>query len=525
MKKNIIYPAICLSLMFAPTCMSAQAVVTSECIGTPEMEVPSSIHPTSDGGFIVVGLCAPIDGIVSPTSHGGMDFYVAKLNVEGGMEWQHNYGGSDDEIATGIAELPSGEYVITGKSFSDDGDVIDHTGSTFTSDIWCIRISPIGELLWSKSFGTEGNDSGADIIYKNPNRLILGGTMKIEGSGVGSIPENTDIWIAELDINGNVIQEEFYGDDSRQELFDMLRTPDNELYISGTTYSAAENTSDGAAMLTKIDGNGDEDWSISFESDGMNGIGQSSRLCLDADENIIMGFQTSLQNDNVNCNAHGSFHFVSVSENGELLNQKCFGGGGMDKSIAASMTSDGSIWVLGSTSSDDGDVDPLEFDSYENAWLARLDEDMNIDWKITLGGSSNDGAVDMCVQNGTTLFILGFTTSTDGIVAGLHNQYGDYADNWVVKIDTEAEGVHESSFNNIGVYPNPATDQVRVILDIASPFYQYEIFNQTGALVKTGRIDSHSDQISLTELSSGIYQLHLSDSGGRKMGSGRLVKS
>lgn len=522
-QKNV---AMMLSLLLCAVVMNSQVVVLSECVGTFETEVPSDIQPTSDGGFIIVGMCQPIDGIVSPTSHGGLDYYVAKLNSSGGMDWQHNYGGTHDEVARGIAELPTGEFVIIGESYSNDGDVQEHNGSTLFSDIWCIRISPTGDLLWSKSFGTDGNDAGADILYKNPNRLILGGTKKVEGSGVGSIPYNTDIWIAELDLNGNVLSESYYGDDYKQELFDMIRTPDDDLFIAGTTYTAGENEGDGSAMLTKIDGNGDEDWSISFDSEGFNGIGKSAKICQDADENIIMGFQTSLLNDEVNCNPHGSFHFVSVSENGELLIQKCFGGGGIDQSIAACMTGDGRIWILGTTTSDDGDVSELPFeDNGGNAWLASLDEDMNITWKTTLGGSKVDGAVDMCVQNGSIIFVLGYTNSDDGIVEGLHNEYGDYQDNWVVKVDTEQTSVVEKNDIQIGIYPNPASESIRVEVPITQENYYFRIFDQTGSLAQEGWINTTSHEIMLDGISSGIYQLMLSDTHGRMRGSGRLVKS
>jgi hypothetical protein len=515
-----------ISLMLFGHASYCQQIISSECIGTSEIEIPFDIQSTSDGGFIIAGYTMPVFGIVSPISHGGKDFYVAKLNANGGMDWQYNYGGSQDDIALGVAELPSGEFVVTGTSYSNDGDIVDHVGSNLSSDIWCIRISPEGALLWSKSFGTTGNDLAGCVLYKNPNQIILAGTKWVSDATDEGIPYNSDVWLSVLDLNGNLVDENFYGNEFKQELHDVICTNSNQFYIAGTEYSDQEHPNSGSAFLMKINQFNNQEWSVPLEADISFGIGLSGKICQDSEENIILCYQSSLYNDGFNCNPHGSFLVASISESGNIVQQKCFGGSGTDKGVAACMTADGTIWLVGNTDSTDGDIPPTTFeDTGGNVWLARLDENLNIDYSVTLGGSKVDKVVDINVQDGMKLFILGHSNSTDGNVVGLHDQYGDYHDNWIVRIDTEVMNIQDKKEVQPEIYPIPVESSLTVYNKQDSEVCTAHFFDAVGHVLMSVSLGFGENKISLDHLPSGIYMLQLSDSSGRIRSSGRVVKS
>ena len=96
-----------------------------------------SVKQTTDGGYIVVGQSSSIDGDITG-NHGGIDYWVAKLDATGNILWQKSFGGTGTDIAKCIQQTTDGGYVIAGISNSINGDVTDH-GQSYS-------ITPL--LLW-----------------------------------------------------------------------------------------------------------------------------------------------------------------------------------------------------------------------------------------------------------------------------------------------------------------------------------------------------------------------------------------
>ena len=61
------------------------------CLGGSGDDEAQSIYQTTDGGYIIAGFSNSHDGQVT-NSHGGA--WVTKLNANGILQWQKNYGGS-----------------------------------------------------------------------------------------------------------------------------------------------------------------------------------------------------------------------------------------------------------------------------------------------------------------------------------------------------------------------------------------------------------------------------------------------
>jgi hypothetical protein len=100
-----------------------------------------SIQLTIDGGYIVAGNSYSNDGEV--TGHNGStnysDYWIVKLNSFGEIKWQKSFGGSKNERAYSIQQTNDGGYIIAGYSESYDGHV---TGNHGVSDYWIVKLSP-----------------------------------------------------------------------------------------------------------------------------------------------------------------------------------------------------------------------------------------------------------------------------------------------------------------------------------------------------------------------------------------------
>ena len=84
-------------------------------------------------------------------------------------------------------------------------------------------------------------------------------------------------------------------------------------------------------------------------------------------------------------------------------------------------------------------------------------------------------------------------------------------------------GVNNVTNSKIGVYPNPVSDVLRFNLAQNSTNATYQVFNQTGALVLSGKFNANASSISVEDLQSGLYTVSVIEN--NKMSSVRFVKN
>ena len=130
---------------------------------------------------------------------------------------------------------------------------------------------------------------------------------------------------------------------------------------------------------------------------------------------------------------------------GELVWVNTFGGSNEDDAIDMVQANDGGYIVLGFTNSNDGDVTGKTTID-QDYWLLKLTQDGEKIWDKTYGGTGDDKATGISKTNDGGYIISGFTSSVDGDVtenAGFH----DY---WIVKVNSTGDIQWEKSFGFIG---------------------------------------------------------------------------
>ena len=130
---------------------------------------------------------------------------------------------------------------------------------------------------------------------------------------------------------------------------------------------------------------------------------------------------------------------------GELVWVKTYGGSNEDDAIDIVQAYDGGYVVLGFTNSNDGDVTG-KITTDQDYWLLKLNQDGDILWDKTYGGSENDQATGISKTNDGGYIISGFTASSDGDVS----ENAGFQDYWIVKVNTTGDIEWEKSFGFIG---------------------------------------------------------------------------
>ena len=302
-------------------------------------------------------------------------------------KWEICLGGSDWDEGKGINYV-AGKYRIIGQTKSYDGDISYNHGAW---DLWLIDIDTNGNFIKEKTFGGAGAD-GNFIDIKSLNDSIFYITSETKSSD-GDIsynpwPGHSNIWTLQINKDGNILWESVHGGS----LIDWMRD--------------MEVTNDGGLIALSLSNSNDGDVS--------------------------------------NPNGSDDLWLLKLNNNGEKEWDFSLGSAGGEEGGSVIQTSDGGYIVIGNTDANFGDGGgnydtTCNFNGFVDMWVVKLDSLRNIEWQQTYGGSQMEGGLNILeIDDG--YICLAVTLSNDGDVSGFHGvpgnlQYGD--DIWVFKIDKQ----------------------------------------------------------------------------------------
>ncbi len=188
---------------------------------------------TADSGFLMIGSSESADFDITD-SKGSYDFWVVKVSATGVKEWTKSYGGVEIDVAYGITATADGNYLIAGDTRSLDQDVSQNNGN---ADMWLIKISPNGNLIWEKNFGGSQFDSAKDIIPINDGNFLITGSSRSNNLDVSLNKGENDAWFIIVDDSGEMLFEKSLGGSSLDFSEAALHTSDGSVIIVGNTES------------------------------------------------------------------------------------------------------------------------------------------------------------------------------------------------------------------------------------------------------------------------------------------------
>lgn len=292
-----------------------------KAMGGSKLDIANAIQQTADGGYILVGETWSNDGDVSgnhtdSAGHYGSDMWIVKLYSSGSIDWQKCLGGSETDWASRVQQTMDGGYIVAGVSYSDDGNVTGNhkfNGHLPTADYWVVKLTNAGIIQWQKSLGgsTDNGSYGTDIpssIFQTPDSgyIVAGASNSVDGDITNAWGKpSRGYWIVKLTSNGTIVW-------------------DNAMYGSATTCTIP--TSDGGYIVA-----------------GSLGDPQIGNLV----NNQVAYIQ----------NIGGSdFLIYKLDNTGNIKWQQKYGGLSGESPSAIVQTYDGGYALVGSTTSNDGDV-------------------------------------------------------------------------------------------------------------------------------------------------------------------------
>ena len=215
---------------------------------------------------------------------------------------------------------------------------------------------------------------------------------------------------------------------------------------------------------------------------------------------IVAGQSSSIDGDvSGNHGASVDYWVVKISSLGAIEWQKSLGGTGQDAAFSIKQTTDGGYIVTGESDSNDGDVSGNH--GSQDIWVVKLNITGAIEWQKSLGGTESESTFSIQQTNDGGFIVAGGSSSNDGDVSGNH---GD-VDCWLMKLTGSQQSIENFQPDLFSVFPNPAQNAINIKVDnklIGKPF---SIYDNTGKVVLSGKINSENTAIEIGNLSGGIY--------------------
>jgi hypothetical protein len=169
---------------------------------------------------------------------------------------------------------------------------------------------------------------------------------------------------------------------------------------------------------------------------------------LSKDQNYILGgysYSNISGDKNENSRGLSDYWFIKIDDtSGNLLWQKTIGGNSIDHLTSAKETTDGGYILGGSSSSGISGEKTQNSRGNDDYWVVKLDENRNIIWDKTYGGTGVDRLTSI-IQTTDGGYLIGGSSDSDISAEKTDNSRGNI-DIWIIKIDQSGDIMWQKTF-------------------------------------------------------------------------------
>lgn len=393
-------------------------ILFAKTFGGSKNDSAQSVIATTDGGYAVLGYTQSNDEDITDKQDESFDYWVLKFDANDQLQWQKTYGGSSDDRGQSIVQTSDGGYAILGYSFSNNGDVTTNAG---LQDYWLVKLDANGTIIWEKSFGYQGADSGISIIETSDQGFLLSGILDVTASGGEGNSSRTanrhaggDYWVLKLNSSGDLEWSRYFGGNFTDTPYGAIETNDNAYIIVGSSDSDDTDISNNIGTydywVIKLSLSGELIWERSF---GGSQIDEARGVVNTNDGNFIIAGDTRSDDNNVSQNnGAADLWLIKISPEGNLIWEQTIGGSNFDVARAIKTSQNNGLLLSGSSRSSDMDVS--ENNGQNDAWVLKTDYTGALIWEQTVGGSNIDFAYDIAELLDGSIIAVGDTASNDG---------------------------------------------------------------------------------------------------------------
>ena len=359
----------------------------------------------------------------------GPDALVTALDKHGQVVWAHAFGGPGEDEARAVAILTEGDLFVTG-SFSGTVDFDPGPGRTElvsggASDVFVLRLSPRGELVWARGLGSAQADQGLDIAVDARGVYIAGsfqGALQAGPDRLESAGRNDGFLVA-LDPAGAPRWARRIGGPETDEARSVALEPNGQVWIAGSfegkagfgprgETAALESAGKADAFVARLGADGALLWSGRL---GGKQADVAQAVAANASGAWVAGrFQRTADFDpgpaltSLSSMAETDAFVVRLATTGHLRWVRQVGGARHDFATGIAPDRYGGVWVTGVSEAKSAAAGPdPEWDD-DRSWLTLFDRD-----------GERRGTRDMAAQDGIRTLDLTLDSAANPCVAGV----------------------------------------------------------------------------------------------------------
>ncbi|MBI4646078.1 MAG: T9SS type A sorting domain-containing protein, partial [Bacteroidia bacterium] len=472
----------------------------------------SSVIMLDDGSYIIGGYSySGISGDKTVSQRGVCDYWVVHFNPELIPQWQKAYGGDSIDGLISMIRTSDGNILLAGSSYSSISG--DKTAPKIgRADYWVLKIDTTGNILWQKTYGGTDIDFLRDIAEFEDGSLLLAGysISGISGDKTDTSRGSFDYWIIKTDQDGTVLWDKTLGGESFDGCFNISISQNNEIILTGSSESniSGEKSEDNYGIrniwIIKLDIDGNIIWDRTIGGD----FYESYAYTVFVNDNLF-----TLANSRSDASGtktedskgEADYWLTKLDNNGNIQWDKTIGGSLYDEPQSITVSSNGDLILTGtSLSSISGDKTENTNGAFD-FWIVCVDTTGNLLWQKTIGGSDYDIPVKTIEISPNNFLLVGQSESG---ISGDKTEYNrGYEDYWLVEVSLIVN-VPENQNNEILIltYPNPSSKYINI--DIRQEFseqFQLIITDISGKTIGAQKLVSGKNTIDIETLSSGLY--------------------
>lgn len=458
----------------------------------------------------------------------GSDIFIARYTLAGSLVWAKSFGSKDEDELESVAADENGNIYLTGvyngPSISFDTITLNHSAGSGL-DFFITKMDSSGNVLWAKSFGSNGNDKvwALAIDPSSNGGVYAAGEFDSDSIKIGQIillnNGTIKLFLAKLDLNGNVVWAKQTGGSGGARPQAISLADSNSIYITGdffnfdVEFGSYTLTPNGLTdvFVTKYDQSGTVQWSKAAIGSGQDN-GKAIGAELTGNKNIYIGggFNSdTLYVDSLYLTGNsGDLFLLKYDANGNILWTKNYGGSGIDYLTSIDINKQGEIFASGTFFSDTltlGSTQLINSNmATQDCFIANLDTNGNFIWTKGITGPGNDIITALASTTNQTIFATGYYDSPDIYFDSTSLTNTGFFDYFTAKLSPNMATVISSSENpEVMLFPNPFSNNIHIRIN--QKILDVKITTIQGQPVSFTPVENNYASLTLAPCSYGIY--------------------
>jgi uncharacterized repeat protein (TIGR01451 family) len=227
--------------LFISKLSSTGTLLWSKIFGGTQSERGNFVKQLSDGNILVGARAVSDNGDVvgNHNNYDSGDFWILKLDPSGNVIWKKCYGGDGDETPYNAIEKNNRYYLIgttMNLSHAASGDV---SGVIDAYDMWFLVLDTAGGIVRQKCIGgTSSVDYGQDIVATSDGKFMIAGYTQSNDVYVSGNHGLTDMAMIKIDSMGNLKWSKLFGSTNYDRSYTIAANADSSFSLPGDVSTA-----------------------------------------------------------------------------------------------------------------------------------------------------------------------------------------------------------------------------------------------------------------------------------------------